>query len=152
MSHSLRGSLPHVLPDSRYLLKVGEVADRSGLPRKTVRYYDDIGLLAPTVERSESGYRLFSADVLSRLAFIRQAQGLGLSLAEIQHILEIRDRGDLPCGEIRQHLEDKVEAINQQIQALEALRTELYGILGDWEENPSRDRLSHTICPNLQRE
>jgi len=152
MPHSLRGSMPHSLLASRYLLKVGEVADRSGLPRKTVRYYDDIGLLAPTVERSEAGYRLFSADVLNRLAFIRQAQGLGLSLAEIQHILEIRDQGELPCGEIRQHLEGKVDAINQQIQALEALRADLHSILGGWEENPSRDRLSHTICPNLQRD
>lgn len=131
-------------------LKVGEVADRSGLPRKTVRYYDDIGLLAPTVERSPSGYRLFSEAVLRRLAFIRQAQSLGLSLAEIQHILEIRDRGELPCGEIRHHLESKLEDITTQIRALEALRSELQGILAGWNEHPSTTELSHTICPNLQ--
>jgi len=133
-------------------LKVGDVAEHSGLPAKTIRYYDDIGLLAPTVERSDTGYRLFSPDVLGRLAFIKQAQALGLSLAEIHHVLEIRDRGELPCGEVRHHLEAKVGAITQQIEALEALRSELQGILSGWEDHPSGDRSAHTICPNLQKE
>lgn len=132
-------------------LKIGEVAQQSGLPSKTVRYYDDIGLLAPTVERSEAGYRLFSPTVLNRLAFIRQAQSLGLSLAEIQHILEIRDRGELPCGEVRHQLETKIEDITRQIEALEALRSEVQTILLGWEETPSGDRLARTICPNLQK-
>jgi len=133
------------------LLKVGDVAEQCGLPTKTIRYYDDIGLLTPTVERSESGYRLFSPDVLNRLAFIKQAQALGLSLTEIHHILEIRDRGELPCGEVRHHLEAKVDAITQQIEALIALRSELQGILSGWEDHPSGDRAAHTICPNLQK-
>lgn len=137
---------------TNHLLKVGDVAERTGLPSKTIRYYDDIGLLSPTVERSETGYRLFSVDVLNRLAFIKQAQALGLSLAEIHHILEIRDRGDLPCGEVRHHLEAKVNAITQQIEALVSLRSELQGILSGWDEHPSGDRLAHTICPNLQKD
>lgn len=132
------------------LLKIGEVATESGLSVKTIRYYEETGLLLPTVERSESGYRLFQPQVLNRLAFIRRSQSLGLTLQEIQQILAVHDHGQLPCGEMRQHLELKVEAIEQQIQALETLRAELKGILSGWQDQPSSDRIAQTICPNIQ--
>jgi DNA-binding transcriptional MerR regulator len=132
------------------LLKIGEVAAESGLSVKTIRYYEETGLLLPTVERSESGYRLFQPQVLNRLAFIRRSQSLGLTLQEIQQILAVHDHGQLPCGEMRQHLQLKVEAIEQQIQALETLRAELKGILSGWQNQPSSDRIAQTICPNIQ--
>ncbi len=132
------------------LLKIGEVATESGLSVKTIRYYEETGLLLPTVERSEAGYRLFQPQVLNRLAFIRRSQALGLTLQEIQQILTVHDQGQLPCGEVRQHLELKVEAIEQQIHALETLRAELKGILSGWEDQPSSDRIAQTICPNIQ--
>jgi DNA-binding transcriptional MerR regulator len=136
--------------DTHKWLKIGEVATNSGLPTKTIRYYEEIGLLAPTVERSSAQYRLFSPAVLNRLAFIKRAQSLGLSLSEIQQILGVHDQGELPCGEVRQHLEAKVTEISQQIEALKMLKTELQGILSGWQEHPSSDRIEHTICPNLQ--
>lgn len=132
------------------LLKIGEVAAESGLPVKTVRYYEETGLLVPMVERSETGYRLFQPQVLNRLAFIRRSQALGLTLQEIQQILAVHDQGQLPCGDVRQHLELKLEAIEQQIHSLETLRTELRGILSGWQDQPSSDRLAQTICPNIQ--
>jgi MerR family copper efflux transcriptional regulator len=134
------------------LHKIGEVAAISGISVKTIRYYEEIGLLAPTVERSESRYRLFGEGVLNRLTFIKRSQSLGLSLSEIKDILDIRDRGQLPCGEVKRHLETKVEAIAQQIEALEALKAELQGILHNWQERPSAERVSRTICPNIQLE
>jgi DNA-binding transcriptional MerR regulator len=133
------------------LLKIGEVAETSGLPVKTIRYYEEIGLLTPTVERSESRYRLFHTQVLNRLAFIRRSQSLGLNLKEIQQILAVHDQGELPCGEVKQHLEAKVVEITQQIDALRTLRTELQGILSGWQEQPTADRINHTICPNIQK-
>ncbi len=133
------------------LLKIGEIAENSGLPVKTIRYYEEIGLLTPTVERSESGYRLFHSETLNRLAFIKRSQSLGLNLKEIQQILAIHDQGDLPCGEVKQHLEAKVAAITHQIDALKTLRAELQGILSGWQEQPSADRIQHTICPNIQK-
>lgn len=132
------------------LLKIGEVSSISGLPVKTIRYYEEIGLLAPTVERSQAGYRLFTTDVLNRLAFIKRSQSLGLSLSEVQQILQVHDHGQLPCGEVKQHLETKVAEINRQIEALETLKTELQDILLGWQDQPSRDRLEQTICPNIQ--
>lgn len=130
--------------------KIGEVAQSSGLPIKTIRYYEEIGLLTPTVERSQTGYRLFNHHVFNRLAFIKRAQALGLSLSEIQQILVVHDQGQLPCGEVRQHLESKVEAISQQIESLETLKSELQGILSGWEEQPLPHQIEQTICPNLQ--
>lgn len=135
---------------SASLLKIGEVATESGLSVKTIRYYEETGLLLPMVERSEAGYRMFQPQVLNRLAFIRRSQALGLTLQEIQQILAVHDQGQLPCGEVRQHLELKVEAIEQQIHALETLRAELKGILSGWEDQPSSDRIAKTICPNIQ--
>lgn len=132
------------------LLKIGEVASASGLAVKTVRYYDEIGLLAPTVARSQSGYRLFTSQVLNRLAFIKRSQSLGLSLNEVRQILEVHDQGQLPCGEMKLHLEAKVEEINRQIEALMLLKSELSGILSGWQEVTDGDRVPQTICPNIQ--
>ena len=133
-------------------LKIGEVASRSGIPVKTIRYYEEIGLLTPTVKRSESGYRLFSSSVVNRLAFIKRSQSLGLSLSEIQELLAVHDAGELPCGAVKDHLQTKVEAISAQIKALEILRADLQGLLSGWQEQPPQHLIAQTICPNLQSE
>jgi DNA-binding transcriptional MerR regulator len=131
-------------------LKIGQVAQKTGVAVKTIRYYEEIGLLAPTVERSESGYRLFEHQVLNRLAFIKRAQSLGLSLSEIKEILSLHDRGQLPCGEVKQILNEKLTAIAEQIEALEILHSELQGLLSGWQDRPATDRIARTICPNIQ--
>lgn len=133
------------------LLKIGEVAEASGLPVKTIRYYEEIGLLLPTVERSPTGYRLFYTEALSRLAFIKRAQALGLTLTEIKSILAVHDQGKLPCGEVKQHLQSKVAAINHQIEALQTLRHELTGLLSGWQAQPPAQFAAQTICPILQQ-
>ncbi|MGB3492448.1 MAG: heavy metal-responsive transcriptional regulator [Elainellaceae cyanobacterium] len=137
---------------SHSTLKIGQVAAQSGLPVKTIRYYEEIGILKPNVERSPSGYRLFTPDVLNRLAFIKRSQALGLSLHEIGQILDVHDDGQLPCGEVKQHLQEKLDSVNAQIEALETLRSELSGILSGWQELPSPERAAQTICPNLQKD
>lgn len=133
------------------LLKIGEVASHSGMAVKTIRYYEEIGLLSPATTRSTSGYRLFDATVLNRLAFIKRAQSLGLSLSEIQELLDVHDSGQLPCGAVKQHLLLKVEAISKQIEAMEILKSELLGLLSGWEEQPPYQTRDKTICPNIQQ-
>jgi len=133
------------------LLKIGEVAQESGLPVKTIRYYEEIGLLVPSVERSATGYRLFQPQVLSRLAFIKRAQNLGLSLAEIKQILTVYDQGALPCGEVKQHLQEKVSEVTRQIEELTILRSELLALLSGWREQFPEGLSASTVCPNIQR-
>ncbi len=70
---------------------IGAVAKTSGLPIKIIRYYDELGLLKKS-GRTESGYRLFSADVLSCLKFIKRDRSLGLPLSEIKECLEVHDQ------------------------------------------------------------
>ncbi|AFY76067.1 putative transcriptional regulator [Pleurocapsa sp. PCC 7327] len=133
-------------------LKIGEVATESGLPVKTIRYYEKLGLLTPSVERTKSGYRLFHRSVFNRLAFIKRSQSLGLTLNDIRKILSVRDAGELPCGVAKEMLLHKLELIQQQIEALEILQSELRGILSGWQDMPSREKIAQTICPNIQSE
>lgn len=126
---------------------IGSVAKESGVPIKTIRYYEELGLLK-TSGRTEGGFRIFSSDVLARLNFIKRAQRLGLSLAEIKDFLEIHDRGELPCEHVQIKLSDKISEIEQQIQQLQILKLELKGLLSGWEtipENPEQ-----TICPIIE--
>ena len=130
-------------------LKIGELAHLSGLSVKTIRYYEDIGLLAPTVERSSSGYRLFQSQVLNRLAFIKRAQSLGLSLQEIKPLLALHDRGELPCPEVKEQLQKKISAIAAEMEVLKTQQAELQSILKVWQEQPRSRQLNESICPNL---
>ncbi len=139
-----------VIAADKHLLKIGEVANISGLPVKTIRYYEEIGLLTPVVERSQTGYRLFHNQILNRLAFIKRAQSLGLKLNEIKDILEVHDKGEIPCGEVKQHLQERVTTIYRQIVALETLKAELQELLLEWEESPPPNLIAQKICPNIQ--
>ncbi|MCP9789895.1 heavy metal-responsive transcriptional regulator [Cyanobium sp. Maggiore-St4-Cus] len=127
-------------------MKIGALAGRSGLPVKTLRYYEDLGLL-PAIGRSEGGYRLFAEESLQRLEFIRRLKTLGLSLEEIQDCLAVHDAGELPCGDIQVQLGRQIERIDGQIKELRQLRKELQGLLAGWQSGPAKD--DAVICPNL---
>lgn len=128
--------------------QIGPVAKKSGVSIKTIRYYEELGLLK-TVGRTDSGYRLFDGNIFTRLSFIKRAQSLGLSLAEIKEFLEVHDQGDLPCDHVRVKLQDKVADIDRQIQQLQILKLELEGLLSGWEVIPEYSE--STICPVIQR-
>ncbi len=69
------------------LLSIGELARRTGLPVRTIRFYSDAGVV-PEAERSESGYRLYGEDALARLGLVRTLRDLGIDLATIRRVLE----------------------------------------------------------------
>ena len=127
---------------------IGNVAKFSGVPIKTIRYYEELGLLR-SLGRTEGGFRLFNSDVLERLHFIKRAQSLGLTLSEIKEFLNVHDGGELPCVHIKAKLQDKIIAIDEQIKQLLILRQELSGLVSGWEtipENPEQ-----TICPIIEK-
>lgn len=137
-----------MLAQAQELLRIGQVAAQSGVPIKTIRYYDDLGLLH-SIGRTEGNFRQFTPEVLTRLAFIKRAQRLGLSLQEISEFLAVYDQGQLPCGDIKEKLEDKLLQIDAQVQQLLTLRAELNGLLSGWEDFPEEQ--DGTICPIIQR-
>jgi MerR family copper efflux transcriptional regulator len=127
---------------------IGLVAKESGVPIKTIRYYEELGLLTAS-GRTEGGFRLFNSEVLARLSFIKRAQSLGLSLLEIKEFLDVHDEGNLPCEQIKVKLQDKVGAIDEQIQQLLILRQELSGLLSGWQMTPEQSE--STICPIIEQ-
>jgi MerR family transcriptional regulator, copper efflux regulator len=127
---------------------IGLVAKESGVPIKTIRYYEELGLLKAS-GRTEGGFRLFHSDVLARLNFIKRAQSLGLSLSEIKEFLNVHDDGELPCDHIKIKLQEKLVDIDRQIQQLLILKQELEGLLSGWESIPENPE--QTICPIIER-
>lgn len=130
------------------LKQIGSVAQKSGVPIKTIRYYEELGLLKSS-GRTEGGFRLFNSDVFTRLSFIKRAQRLGLTLSEIKEFLAVHDQGNLPCDRIKVKLNDKIDEINYQIQQLQVLKLELVGLLSGWETMPEIPEA--TICPIIER-
>lgn len=102
-------------------MRIGETADAAGMTAKTLRFYEDRGLLPPT-ERAANGYREYGQDSLSRLDFIRRARAVGLTLAHIQDILQLRDSGDAPCTHVRDLLAHRPVELDTRITELTALR------------------------------
>jgi DNA-binding transcriptional MerR regulator len=105
-------------------MKIGELAEQVRVNTKTIRYYEGIGVL-PEPARTPSGYRVYDEADLDRLVFIKTAQRLGMTLDEIKEILALRDRGEQPCGYVRDVLRRERARIDQRIGELEALRSEL---------------------------
>lgn len=103
-------------------MRIGEVAQASGTTTKTLRYYEDIGLL-PAADRTPAGYRDYGPEVLDRLDFIRRGQAAGLTLAHIGQVLDIRDRGQAPCQHVTDLLDTRLAVIDRQLAELAQLRT-----------------------------
>lgn len=108
-------------------MRIGELADRLGVNTKTIRYYEGIGLM-PSPERTPAGYRVYDEDAVERLTFIKTAQRLGITLDEAREILAFRDRGEQPCGYVRDVLRRERAHIDARIRELRALRSELVAL------------------------
>src|SRR6266496_1668883 len=98
-------------------MRIGEVADRAGVPAKTIRFWEDRRLLPPPA-RTPAGYRDYGTVVLERIGFIRHAQAAGLTLDAIGQILGIRDGGQPPCAHV-------TALITQRLAEVEALLSEI---------------------------
>lgn len=105
-------------------MRISELASRSGVTSKALRYYERIGILPPPL-RSASGYRDYRPDVLERLGFIRAGQAVGLSLGEIRQVVALRDRGETPCDHVYRLLQRRTAELDERIDELQALRRDL---------------------------
>ncbi|CAN5666653.1 hypothetical protein BH20ACT11_BH20ACT11_03280 [soil metagenome] len=107
-------------------LKIGEVARLAGVPAKTLRYYEEIGLISPS-GRTEAGYRLYGNRELEQIEFVRRAKLMGLSLEQIQGLVQTVEEG-MP-GEVFRRLEElldrKLEETERKMEDLRAFRESL---------------------------
>jgi MerR family copper efflux transcriptional regulator len=132
-------------------MRIGVLASRSGVSTKTIRYYEDIGLVRAQ-RRLASGYRDYDESALDRLAFVRAAQAVGLSLGEIRSILALRDGGDIPCGHVLDLLRSRSAELDQRIAELRSLRGELHRLVERADALDPADcdprRICHLIAPS----
>jgi DNA-binding transcriptional MerR regulator len=105
-------------------MNIGELSKQSGVSSKTIRYYEDIGLL-PQPTRESNGYRKYSQTDVQRLKLVAGARRLDISIAEIQEILDMRDRQEAPCIRLLELIAQKREEIQQRIKQLKQMDAEL---------------------------
>ena len=105
-------------------MKIGELAKKAGCRVETVRYYEREGLL-PAPARSEGNYRLYGAQHLERLVFIRNCRTLDMTLEEIQRLLALRDLPHESCAGINSLVDEHIEHVQARIDSLQALRGQL---------------------------
>ena|SRR5215469_16825682 len=98
-----------------------------GLSADALRYYERLGLLPPP-PRTAAGYRLYDDEAAERLNFICGAKRMGLRLADIKELLDIRDRGQCPCGHTKAVVERRLADVNAEIDQLTAVRTQLLAL------------------------
>jgi Cu(I)-responsive transcriptional regulator len=104
-------------------MNIGEVAKRTELPAKTIRYYEDIGLVTPA--RGENGYRSFSEDDLHKLAFLGRARGLGFSIEDCRTLLALYEDQARASADVKRVAERNLAEIDAKITALQSMRATL---------------------------
>jgi len=123
-------------------LKIGQVGERVGLSLRTVRYYEEVGLLTP-IGRTAGGFRLYSEEAVTRLRFLKGMKPLGLSLEEIRELVELLDHSEDPGSltksereRVRRALARYVERAESRVVELESRITEVIRV---------RDRVADRI-------
>ncbi len=115
--------------------RIGEIAAEAGVTVEAVRYYERIGLL-PEPPRTLSGTRRYPHEAVDRIRFVKQAQGNGLSLAEIRELLALKHRGGTRrCRQVQQFLAAKIAQLDEQRAELDEFRRTLQTFADQCEES-----------------
>ena len=125
-------------------MNIGEVAAQSGLPAKTIRYYEDIGLIRP--RRDTNGYRDFAEADLHKLAFLGRARALGFSIEDCRTLLQLYEDEGRSSADVKRVAQDHLDRIAAKIEALEAMQKTLAHLVsscsgGDRADCPILDSL-----------
>ncbi|QED28119.1 heavy metal-responsive transcriptional regulator [Microvenator marinus] len=103
------------------VMRIGEVAERCEVSTDTLRYYEKRGLVDEPLRFESSGYRAYPPEIIERVLFIKQAQQLGFTLAEIGRLLKLRADLTASCGEVREVARQKIDGIRVKITYLERM-------------------------------
>ncbi|WP_226779310.1 Cu(I)-responsive transcriptional regulator [Oceaniglobus trochenteri] len=123
-------------------MNIGDVAARSGLPAKTIRYYEDIGLISP--DRSANGYRSFREKDLHKLAFLARARALGFSIEECRALLHLYEDESRASAEVKEIAVHHLEQIERKIADLREMHDTLATLVDACAGDQRPD------CPILQ--
>ena len=104
-------------------MNIGEVSKASGLPAKTIRYYEDIGLVTPL--RGDNGYRRFRESDLYKLAFLGRARSLGFGIEDCRALLELYGDSTRASSDVKKIAKGHLERIDRKIEELSEMRKTL---------------------------
>ncbi|MDU9006759.1 Cu(I)-responsive transcriptional regulator [Litoreibacter meonggei] len=104
-------------------MNIGEVSERAGLPPKTIRYYEDIGLVRPL--RSDNGYRAFRESDIHKLAFLGRARTLGFSIEDCRTLLGLYEDETRESAQVKSVAKEHLTAIDSKIAQLKSMRKTL---------------------------
>ena len=119
-------------------MKIGEAAQAVEVNPKTLRYYEEVGVL-PGPVRTPSGYRDYAPQDVDRLIFVKGARRLGFTLAEIREVLAFRERGERPCTYVLSVLDRQVDDLDRRITELKELRADLVAMKAEADHLPRED-------------
>lgn len=105
-------------------LNIGSVAEASGLPAKTIRYYESIGLIRPAGRRA-NGYRSYSDNDMRTLAFIKRARSLGFSVEEVRALLDLWHDRSRRSATVKSLATKHIDALDRKIDELQSMRDAL---------------------------
>src|SRR5438105_13068403 len=125
-------------------MRTGELAAHAGVNVQTVRFYERRGIL-PKPARTPSGYRVYSAEAVRLIRFIKRAQELGFTLDEVEELLRLRNNRRSGCGVVKTAGQAKMAAVEAKIASLNAMKRAVAVLLATCERN-DRDR----ECPILE--
>ncbi|KPP86052.1 MAG: Cu(I)-responsive transcriptional regulator [Rhodobacteraceae bacterium HLUCCO07] len=104
-------------------MNIGDVARRTGLPAKTIRYYEDIGLITPL--RSQNGYRRFRDSDLHKLSFLGRARSLGFSIEDCRALIALYEDHSRASADVKRIAKQNLEKIEAKIAELQAMHDTL---------------------------
>lgn len=119
-------------------MQIKELSERTNLPAKTIRYYEEAGVLPPP-ERLPNGYRSYDGADVERVRLVRGARRLDFSLDDIAEILAMRDRGEAPCRTVLELMEARADEIARRIIDLQRLEKELRELQALGQSFPTDD-------------
>jgi Cu(I)-responsive transcriptional regulator len=131
---------------------IGKVAQMSGVPAKTIRYYESVGLL-PTAKRAPNGYRRYDQRAVEVLRFVNRARSLGFSMKDVESLLELWANKERASREVRAIATEHIASIERKIAELETMRTTLTHLVhrchgDDRPDCPILDELAHPTEEN----
>ncbi|WP_298963353.1 Cu(I)-responsive transcriptional regulator [uncultured Roseibium sp.] len=123
-------------------MNIGDVSRKSGLPAKTIRYYEDIGLVTPP--RSENGYRAFRETELHKLAFLGRARELGFTIEDCRTLLALYEDDGRESSQVKRVAQDHLHKIDEKIGQLQSMRGTLAHLIDECAGDHRPD------CPILE--
>ncbi|WP_073145974.1 MULTISPECIES: Cu(I)-responsive transcriptional regulator [Litoreibacter] len=108
-------------------MNIGEVSARSGLPTKTIRYYDEIGLVSP--QRDTNGYRSFRESEIQKLAFLSRSRALGFTIDDCRNLLVLWENNNRASADVKRIALSHLDAIDQKVGELVSMRRSLSDLI-----------------------